>query len=189
MTLKQLAHAAHQQLQTACGVAVARSHVHELLAAAFGHGSWAAFRADCVLSDAGVGDISPENGPALAGRALQLNIPQRACLIAASTLHAFLMERRIGAIRWEALQALTRVSVANTSSRQPYPSADDEGDDDDEDDLDFEDERPSALAPSPAAHLARSPLLLDELASRELGPKVHHHLAGAFRCQKPNPYL
>jgi hypothetical protein len=44
-------------------------------------------------------------------------------------------------------------------------------------------------SPAPAAGLAGSALLLDELASRELSPQMHHQLATAFKCQKPNPYL
>ncbi len=56
MTLRELAHLAQQTLQTHADCPVKRSHVHELLAAAFGHRSWAAFRAQAVLVDAGVGD-------------------------------------------------------------------------------------------------------------------------------------
>lgn len=41
MTLKELAHTAHQHLQTRAGCAIKHSHVHELLAAAFGYQSWA----------------------------------------------------------------------------------------------------------------------------------------------------
>jgi hypothetical protein len=190
MTVKNLAHSAHHQLQTACGISVARSHVHELLAAAFGYGSWAAFRAECVLSDGGVGDLAPENGPALAGRALQLNIPQHACLIAASTVHAILLERRIGALRWESIETLTQPLVGSKSQGRPDEWADGDGDGDvDEDDLDFEDEPTPAPPPSPAVNLAHSPLLLDDLSSRELSPPRHYQIACAFRCQKPNSYL
>ena len=45
MTLKELAHLAQQTLHTRAGCPVRRSHVHELLAAAFGHRSWAALLA------------------------------------------------------------------------------------------------------------------------------------------------
>ncbi|ABM97265.1 hypothetical protein [Methylibium petroleiphilum] len=182
MTLKQLAHTAHHQLQSACGISMPRSHVHELLAAAFGYGSWAAFRADCVLCDAGIGDMTPENGPTLAGRALQLSVPQRACHVAASSLHALLQERRIGAMRWHDVEALTRPAASQGSKDEGWAE-------DDEDDLDFDDEAAPEASPSAATHLAGSALLLDELASRELSPQVHHQLARAFRCRKPNPYL
>lgn len=184
MTLKQLAHAAHHQLRSACGIPMPRSHVHELLAAAFGYGSWAAFRADCVLCDAGIGDIPPENGPALAGRALQLGLPQRACPVVASTMHALLQERRIGAMRWHDVEALTRPTAS-----APQGSKIEGWADDNEDDLDFDDEEAPAPSPPPAARLAASALLLDELASREMSPQIHHQLASAFRCRKPNPYL
>ena len=56
MTLKELAHAAQQTLQTRAGCDVKRSHVHELLAAAFGYQSWAAFLSEPVLVDGRVGD-------------------------------------------------------------------------------------------------------------------------------------
>ncbi len=65
MTLKELAHSAQQPLQALAGVPVKRSHVRELLAAAFGDSSWAAFRSESLLADAGV-------GAALAGVSLQL---------------------------------------------------------------------------------------------------------------------
>lgn len=184
MTLRQLAHAAHQQLRSACGISMPRSHVHELLAAAFGYGSWAAFRADCALCDAGVGDITPENGPALGGRALQLKLPHGACPLAASTLHALLQERRVAAMRWQDVEVLTRPT---TGASQATKNGD--WTEDDEDDPEFDDEEGSVSSPSPAARLAGSALLLDELASREMSPQVHHQLATAFRCRKPNPYL
>lgn len=184
MTLKQLAHTAHHQLQSACGTPMPRSHVHELLAAAFGYGSWAAFRVDCVLCDAGIGDIPPENGPALAGRALQLGLPQHACPVVASTLHGLLLERRIGAMRWHDVEALTRPTASASQGSKIEGRADE-----DEDDLDFDDEEAPAPSPAPAARLAASVLLLHELASRDMSPHVHHQLAGAFRCRKPNPYL
>ena len=57
---------------------VKRSHVHELLAAAFGHRSWAAFLSDSVLADSGVG-AAPTGGLSdLIGRAVQLGYEQQA---------------------------------------------------------------------------------------------------------------
>lgn len=78
MTLKELAHLAQQTLQTRAGCPVRRSHVHELLAAAFGHGSWAAFLSESVLADAGVGSAPTGGLPGLVGRAVQLGYPQPA---------------------------------------------------------------------------------------------------------------
>ncbi len=49
MTLKELAHSAQQHLQTLAGVPVKRSNVHELLAAAFGYLSWAAFGSESLV--------------------------------------------------------------------------------------------------------------------------------------------
>ena len=51
MTVKELAHVAQQTLQATAGCSVKRSHVHELLAAAFGSSSWAAFLSESLLAD------------------------------------------------------------------------------------------------------------------------------------------
>ena len=58
MTLRELVHSAQQHLQTLSGLPVKRSHVRELLAAALGYSSWAAFRSESLLADAGVGGSS-----------------------------------------------------------------------------------------------------------------------------------
>ena len=51
MTLKELTYEARQCLQTELGVQFKQAHIYELLAAAFGFKSWAAFSADAVLLD------------------------------------------------------------------------------------------------------------------------------------------
>ena len=76
MTLKELAHLAQQTPHTRAGCPVKRSHVHELLAAAFGHRSWAAFLSNLVLADSGVGAAPTGGLPDLIGRAVQLVAPE-----------------------------------------------------------------------------------------------------------------
>ena len=49
MSIKVLAHLAHQRAVSAAGPAFKRSHFYELMAAAFGYGSYAALGADSVL--------------------------------------------------------------------------------------------------------------------------------------------
>ena len=49
MTLKELTYEARQCLQTELGVQFKQAHIYELLAAAYGFKSWAAFSADAVL--------------------------------------------------------------------------------------------------------------------------------------------
>ncbi|MBS0498779.1 MAG: hypothetical protein JSR74_00450 [Proteobacteria bacterium] len=76
MTLKELAHSAHQHLQIHAGCAIKRSHVHELLAAAFGCQSWASFLSESLLADGGAGDAPVDALPHVIGRAAQLGYGQ-----------------------------------------------------------------------------------------------------------------
>jgi hypothetical protein len=50
MTIKDLAYRTQQRLSDATAGSFKRSHVYELLAAAFGHGSYAAFCSDSVFA-------------------------------------------------------------------------------------------------------------------------------------------
>lgn len=186
MTLKALAHLAQQTLQTRTGCPVKRSHVHELLAAAFGHGSWAAFLSESVLADADVGSAPTGGLPGLVGRAVQLGYPQPAATTLATTVLAFVAEHGLAAVPWADLRA----------ALLPAPSIDDSGDLDanDEDDSDDWDDEPDAEAPvaGPArSQLLASPLLLSSLeqAAAASNPQAHHLLASLLRCGRPNPYL
>ena len=98
MTLKELAHLAQQTLQADAGCPIKRSHVHELVAAAFGHRSWAAFLTGSVLADAGVGAAPSGAAPQLIGRALQLGYGQQAAAVIASALLAFIAEHQLSAV-------------------------------------------------------------------------------------------
>lgn len=183
MTLKELAHAAHQSLQARAGCDLRRSHVHELIAAAFGYRSWAAFLSESLLADAGIG--APPAGGATAsvvGRALQLQYAQAAAGAMALALLDFTSERGLGAVRRAALADLLR----------PAPRyIDDDGQEDD--DLEDADEGSREVAPvSVPAHeqLLGSALLLSSLEQVAASdPEGHHLLAALHRCARPNPYL
>lgn len=185
MTLKELAHLAQQALQDRAGCPVKRSHVHELLAAAFGHRSWSAFHSAAVLADAGIG--SPPTGelPELIGRAVQLGYPQPAAAIIATSLQSLVAEHRLAAISWAYLQA----------TLMPPPKVDDRDDlDDDDDDEGWDDEPPGAVASTagPAREqLMGSPMLVSSLeqAAGPANPQGHFLLAALCRCSRPNPYL
>lgn len=191
MTLKELAHLAQQTLQTRAGCPVRRSHVHELLAAAFGHGSWAAFLSESVLADAAVGSAPTGGMPGLVGRAVQLGYPQPAATALATTVLAVVAEHGLAAVPWADLRA----------ALLPAPSIDDTGDldADDEDDSDEWDDEPHAEVPAEAPvasgparnQLLASPLLLSSLeqAAAASNPQAHHLLASLLRCGRPNPYL
>ena len=191
MTLKELAHLAQQTLQTRASCPVRRSHVHELLASAFGHGSWAAFLSESVLADAGVGPAPTGGLPVLVGRSVQLGYPQPAATTLATTVLAFVAEHGLAAVPWVDLRA----------ALLPAPSIDDSGDlgADDEDDSEDWDDEPDAEVPAEApvasgparSQLLASPLLLSSLeqAAAASNLQAHHLLASLLRCGRPNPYL
>jgi hypothetical protein len=185
MTLKELAHLAHQTLQDRARCPVKRSHVHELLAAAFGHRSWAAFLSESVLADAGVGSVPTGGLPELIGRAVQLGYPQPAAAIIAGGLQSLIAEHRLAAISWADLRA----------ALIPAPKVDDrDGLDDDDDDEGWDDEPPvaEASAAGPArGQLMGSPMLLSilEQSAGPANPQGHFLLAALYRCSRPNPYL
>jgi hypothetical protein len=192
MTLKELAHLAQQTLHTRSGWPVKRSHVHELLAAAFGHRSWAAFLSDSVLADSGVGAAPTGGLPDLTGRAVQLGYEQRAAATVAITLQAFIAEHRLSAVSLADLRA-TLLPAAQVADRDDLDDDDDDGIDDD-DDEGWDDEPPRAAPPAsgPAREqLLGSPMLLSSLeqAAGPANPQGHFLLAALYRCGRPNPYL
>jgi hypothetical protein len=182
MTLKELAHLAQQTLQNHSGCPVKRSHVHELLAAAFGHRSWAAFRAAAVLADAGVGEGPSGASPQLIGRAVQLGYHQQAAAEMARSFLTFVAEHHLSSVSWSALG----VGLA--------PPVVAESDDQDDDNEEFDEGRPAAPVQATGAareQLMRSPLLkssLEEVAASS-NPQAHFLLAALYRCRTPNPYL
>lgn len=185
MTLKELAHLAQQALQDRAGCPVKRSHVHELLAAAFGHRSWAAFHSEAVLADAGIGSAPTGGLPELIGRAVQLGYPQPAAAIIATSLQSLVAEHRLAAISWADLQA----------TLIPPPKVDDRDDfGDDDDDEGWDDELPAAEASASGPtreQLMGSPMLVSSLeqAAGPANPQGHFLLAALCRCSRPNPYL
>lgn len=189
MTLKSFAHAAQQHLQSACAVSVRRSHMHELIAAAFGYGSWAAFRANCFLADAGIGH-HPVPWAEVTGRALQHGYPPAVCANLSSHLLAVIQGQGLRALPRESLLTMLRDLVFALSSRRNASADDDFDEDDDEDWLDREEEIRSQAAECPSdGGISASTMLLDELAGGGVDPQLHYLLAQVLRCPKPNPYL
>ena len=185
MTLKELAHAAQQTLQTRAGCDVKRSHVHELLAAAFGRSSWAAFLSESVLADGGVGDAPEGASPRVIGRAVQLQYAQGAAVEMAGALLDFVAESQLSSVRWSELADVLTPAVR---------AADDDGlDSDEEEDWDEDDEAVPVDPPVGLTRdrLLRSPLLLHGLehAAEAPNPRAHHLLAALYHCERPNPYL
>jgi hypothetical protein len=190
MTLKELAHLAQQTLHTRAGCPVRRSHVHELLAAAFGHRSWAAFLSGSVLADSGVGAAPTGGLPDLIGRAVQLGYEQQAAATVAITLQAFIAEHRLSAVSLADLRAAL-LPAAPVADRDDLDDDDDGIDDDDEG---WDDEAPTTAPPAsgPAREqLMGSRMLLSSLeqAAGPANPQGHFLLAALYRCGRPNPYL
>jgi hypothetical protein len=183
MTLKELAHLAQQAIQDRAGCPVKRSHVHELLAAAFGHRSWAAFHSEAVLADAGIGSAPTGGLPELIGRAVQLGYPQPAAAIIATSLQSLVAKHRLAAISWSDLQA----------TLMPPPKVEDRDDlDDDEEGWDDEPPAVEATASGPTREqLMGSPMLVSSLeqAAGPANPQGHFLVAALCRCSSPNPYL
>lgn len=192
MTLKELAHLSQQTLHTRAGCPVRRSHVHERLAAAFGHRSWAAFLSDSVLADSSVGAAPTGGLPDLIGRAVQLGYEQQAAASVATTLQVFIAEHRLSAVSLADLRAAL-LPTAQVADRDDLDD-DDDGIDDDDDDEGWNDDPPRAAPPAtgPAREqLLGSPMLLSSLeqAAWPANPQGHFLLAALHRCGRPNPYL
>lgn len=190
MTLKTLARTAHQSLQTRAGCDIRHSHVHELLAAAFGYRSWAALTTDALLADHGVGQAPEASaGTQIAGRALQLQYPQTETLAMAAALGEFIAERQLGTVRW------TKLALLLPLVREPTARDDGGSDSDsDEEELDNWDDTPHSSAASaitpPREHFLDSGLLLEGLEQAATkNPHAHQMLAALYRCKKPNSYL
>lgn len=188
MTFKALARAAHHSLQSRAGCDIRHSHVHELLAAAFGYRTWAALTTDALLADQGVGRPPQASAePQIAGRALQLQYGQTEALAMAGALMQFIADQHLGLVRWTALAPLLPMSTTSTGLGE-----DDEDDEWDED-LAGQDDAPGAVQNAtalPRERFLASALLLDSLeVAATKDPRAHHLLAALLRCSKPNPYL
>lgn len=187
MTLKELAHAAQQHLQSRASQPVRRSHVHELLAAAFSYRSWAAFLSDALLADTGVGDAPDGGAAAVSGRALQLGYGQADAVGMAATLLSFIASHQLTCVRWSELHALQAPMAPADGGDADYEDGEDGGETDDPG-LDST----ASVGPTvPRERLLGSPLLLEglEQAAAQGDPAVHALLAALYRCERPNPYL
>lgn len=188
MTLKALARTAHQSLQASADCPIRHSHIHELLAAAFGYDTWAALSSDALLADNGIGD-GPQapTAPQIAGRALQLRYDQGQALAMAGALGELIAERGLGLVRWAAFASLLPTGLPSAAQGA------EEDDDGWDEDLAEGEEAPRAVQSTPALpreQFLSSGLLLDSLAVAAVKqPHAHQVLAQLYRCRKPNPYL
>jgi len=181
MTTKELAYSAQQHLHASTGISFKRSHIYELLAASFGYKSFAAFSAEALFADAGVGVAAPSATPELIGRVVQLGYHQSSCALIAEKLVEHATARHVSVISWRDLRlALTA----------PPPFDDDDYDSDNWDDHWDETEDETDVAANIASFLASRLLLdgLDEAAARS-NADAHLAIAALYRCDLPSSYL
>lgn len=185
-----LAHACER----ASGLRIKRSHVYQLVASAFGYGSWAAFRLHCVLAN-GIGTQPPSKNSAVLGRALQLEMGAiQPVTLAIETLLAEVRARDL-----RSLEAVDLFSRALTHGKwpvkgdwefAPHSDDDEQWDDDAENDestfLDNHDSRLDWLHSVRSSSVLRASLA-DLAAAGDA--KSHLVLAAILRCRKPNSYL
>lgn len=190
MPFKAFVFSAQQHLQSCTGHPFRRSHLYELLAAAFGLRSYAAMTSLGFLTDAGIGPSHPTITPTLLERLSQLGYPSAISLSAAQALTELASVQQLGFIHLEQLQ---QISIPDSES------CDTEDDDwDDWEDEEGEGEEPAesmvpaAIEPLPTLRqLQASPLLITllEQAADSGCPEVHFILAALHRCKRPNSYL
>jgi hypothetical protein len=188
MTFKALARAAHQSLQARAGCDIRHSHIHELLAAAFGYRTWATLTTDALLADHGVGQAPQASAkPQIAGRALQLQYGQAEALTMAGALDEFIADKQLGLVRWATLAPLLPMAMRSGAPGEHEEDGDANEDLEDWDDVPRLSENASTL---PREQFLASGLLLESLVQAATkDPHVHQVLAALFRCRKPNPYL
>lgn len=165
MTIKELAYAAQQHIQTSTGSTFKRAHIYELLATSFGYNSYAALTAESVFTDLPPACRVSLHGEQIQRRCLEIGYLPEAAKAVATALPAFLREREIGVIKFADLIAHWRFESAG------HEWYDDEGEDTGED----------ALEAVPSSSDARaSTILIDGLNAAAIKGSGHAHYALAL---------
>ncbi len=110
MSIKSLAHLAHQRVAPAVGPAFKRSHFYELTAAAFGYGSYAALGAESVLFNLSppVPELTDSHVAAVREKCASLGYTAQAAEVIASAICGLLTEYGLAVIRLNDLVDLLR---------------------------------------------------------------------------------
>lgn len=164
MTIKELAYSAQRHLQASTGAQIKRAHIYELLAAAFGFGSYAALCADAVFTKNSLTNRHSKNyGEHIKRRCIEIGYQADTAAVVASALPTLMTDQKIGVIKIGDLIAHLRFESGR----------DDWLEEDEHEDLDTdEDER----WPDPVA----SPLLLDGLNAAAVKGHAPAHYALAL---------
>lgn len=137
MTLKELAYVAQSRLQSRLTFPVKRGHVLELLAAAAGFRSWAAFDSAALLADAETKGQGLQARALIAGRAIQLEYSTADAEIAATVLTELISDLKLSFVEWQALA--TALHAPSAPSRE-HPDDEDELTDEELEDDDWDTE-------------------------------------------------
>lgn len=126
MTIKELAHSAQKQLQSSTTVAIKRTHVYELLSAAFGVDSWAAFGFTAVLTIPKYPPLDYQvDTTSIRKRGLELGYPSDVAKIASTELASILKLLNVCAIgTTRLLNRLRGIPLAGADHQPPSATLD-----------------------------------------------------------------
>lgn len=178
MTIKQLAFDTQQHLQAQTSTTFKRSHVYELLAAAFGFNSYASLCAAYVFTQSSLTSRRPaRHSESVGRRSLELDYPPETALLLAQTLPAYLTDQDIGIIRITDLVAHLRYETNRVTDHEPDGFDDDAEDEEDAYDPWFDRE---SLA---------TPILLEGLlAAANKGDADAHYALALIYAPSDDPY-
>lgn len=178
MTIKQFAFDTQQHLQAQTSIAFKRSHVYELLAAAFGFNSYASLCAEHVFTQGGLTSRRPAKYEESVGRrCLELDYLPETALQLAQALPVYLTDQDIGVIRIADLVAHLRYETNRVTDHEL-----------DEFDEDAEDEEDAYGSWCDRESLA-TPILLDGLlAAANKGDSDAHYALALIYAPSDDPY-
>ncbi|MES2015077.1 MAG: hypothetical protein V4484_01170 [Pseudomonadota bacterium] len=134
MTIRELAYDAQQHLQVSTKNLFKRTHVYELLAAAFGFKSYAAFGVDTVFTELRPNENrEPPQSALITRRCIELGYQPDKTVLVPAALESFLSQRQIGVA---SISSLIRYLRGDSLSQDDYLAGDEDRlFDDDQDDL------------------------------------------------------
>ena len=178
MTIKQLAFDTQQHIQAQTRIAFKRSHVYELLAAAFGFNSYASLCADYVFTQGGLSSRRPAMyGESVGSRCLELDYLPETALQLAQVHPVYLTDQEIGDNRIADLVAHLRYETNGVTDQEL-----DELDDDAEDEED-------TYGPWFDRESLATPILLDGLlAAANKGNADAHYALALIYAPSDDPY-
>jgi len=177
MTIKQLAFDTQQHLQAQTRTAFKRSHVYELLAAAFGFNSYASLCAEHVFTQGCLTSRHPAKyGESVGRRCLELDYLPETALQLAQAIPVHLTDQDIGVIRIADLVAHLRYETNRVTDHEL-----DESDDDADDE--------STYGPWFDRESLATPILLEGLlAAADKGDADAHYALALIYAPSDDPY-